>query len=53
MHILYNANGIGGGFKFCYTVLYMVGGGFDFCYNTSKIFNTFDFVTLTCEVRQF
>ena len=35
VHILYNADGVGGGFRFCYTVLYMVGGGgFDFCYIT-------------------
>ena len=27
MHILYNADGVGGGLRFCYTVLYMVGGG--------------------------
>ena len=33
MHILYNADGVGGGFRFCYTVLYMV-GGVDFCYIT-------------------
>ena len=31
--------GQGGGFRFCYSVLYMVGGGFDFCYITLKIFN--------------
>ena len=34
VHILYNADGVGGGFRFCYIVLYMVGGGFDFCYIT-------------------
>ena len=28
VHILYNADGVGGGFRFCYTVLYMVGGWF-------------------------
>ena len=39
VHILYNADGVGGGFRFCYSVLYMVGGGFDFCYITLEIFN--------------
>ena len=34
MHILYNADGVGVGLGFCYTVLYMVGGGLDFCYIT-------------------
>ena len=28
VHILYNADGVGGGFRFCYTVLYRVGGWF-------------------------
>ena len=48
VHILYNADGVGGGgrggcvggggggggggLRFCYTVLYRVGSGFDFCY---------------------
>ena len=27
VHILYNADGVGGGLRFCYTLLYMVGGG--------------------------
>ena len=26
VHILYNADGVGGGLRFCYTLLYMVGG---------------------------
>ena len=40
VHILYNADGVGGGFRFCYIVLYMVGGGggFDFCYITLLTF---------------
>ena len=41
MHILYNADEMGGGFGFCYTVLYMVGGGFDFCYITLLKFLTY------------
>ena len=48
MNILYNADGVGGGFRFCYsgyTVLYIVGGWFDFCYkyNTFIILNIFHF----------
>ena len=50
VHILYNADGVGRGFRFCYTgytVLYIVGGGFDFCYkyNTFIIFNIFHFLS--------
>ena len=42
MHILYNADGVGGGLRFCYTLLYMVGGGgFDFCYITLSQFSTY------------
>ena len=42
VHILYNADGVGGGFRFCYSVLYMVGGGgFDFCYITLLKFLTY------------
>ena len=41
MHISYNADGVGGGFRFCYTVLYMVGSGFDFCYITLLKLSTY------------
>ena len=42
VHILYNADGVGGGgFRFCYIVLYMVGGGFDFCYITLLKFSIY------------
>ena len=41
MHILYNADWVGGGLRFCYIVLYMMGGGFDFCYITLLKFSTY------------
>ena len=56
MHILYNADGVGvgGGLRFCYTVLYMVGGGsFDFCYITLLKFVTCHFSTYNLTFKNF
>ena len=55
MHILYNADWVGGGLRFCYIMLYMMGGGFDFCYITLLKFSTCHFITfdLACQtIRQ-
>ena len=35
-YTLYDADGWGG-FRYCYTVLFMVGGGFDFCADVPQV----------------